>query len=122
MPATGALLASSYRLADPTQRLDDGWIVRAISPDARKLEFDKMVEDETAPQVWRTLFRCMGAELSGLHRSGAEEAVRAAILADLAARVSGGEWLGMAVAREAAVVEAEKTEFSLAILPDAPVV
>ena len=120
--ATGALLASSYRLPDPTQKLDAGWIVRAIAPESGKLQFDDLVAGGTEPQDWWELLRCMGAELSGLHRSGAEESVRKAILAELAARGAGGAWLGIAVAREAAVVEAEKAEFSLAIPPDAPVV
>jgi hypothetical protein len=59
--------ALGFRARDPQLRLADHWIVRRLSPEARKIEIDK-IEDVTNRHV---LLEAMGQELANIHRGAA---------------------------------------------------
>lgn len=115
--SAAALLASTHRVKDGTQRLDRGWIVRGLSREADKLKFKKLAKAKATPEELECLLQCMGAELAGLHRSGGDGSVRTAILADLAKRGAPGGWYRNLAADEVAQVQQDRAEFTLTIPP-----
>ena len=115
--STAALLASTHRVPDPTQQLDRGWIVRGLSRDAGKMKFKKLAEKKASPEELECLLQSMGRELAGLHRSGGDDNLRAAILTDLETRATDGAWLRKLVAEQSALVKQDRAEFTLTIPP-----
>ncbi len=79
------LLARAVRRRDPRVRVYKRWVVRALGPDSRRIEFSELgpVHDE------RRLLRAMGWETANVHL-GTHEAI-AAVLEDLKQRDKG--WL-----------------------------
>ena len=64
--------ALGFRARDPQLRLADRWIVRRLSPEARKIEIDE-IEDVTHRHV---LLEAMGRELANMHRGAAGRAAQ----------------------------------------------
>ena len=64
--------ALGSRARDPHLRLADRWIVRRLSPEARKIEIDK-IADVTNRQV---LLEAMGEELANMHQGMAGRATQ----------------------------------------------
>jgi hypothetical protein len=62
--------ALSIRARDPQLRLVDGWIVRRLSPETRRIEIDT-IEDVSDPEA---LLQAMGRELANVHRGTAGSA------------------------------------------------
>ncbi|MBY0297200.1 MAG: DUF2252 domain-containing protein [Methylobacterium sp.] len=58
-----ALLAAACRAPDPAFRLAEGWVVRRLSPEARKVEIDEI--ENLAGQ--RQILHAMGRELANVH-------------------------------------------------------
>jgi hypothetical protein len=113
--ATRELLECNYRIADPMQQLDAGWIVRGISPLARKLDFADLQKDGTSEKDWLALCNCMGSELAGVHRSGGDASLPAAVLDDLGKRGPEGVWLMTLVQQEEEALKEDKQNFKLGL-------
>lgn len=64
--------ALGFRARDPHLRLADRWVVRRLSPEARKIEIDK-IEDMADQQ---SLLKAMGRELANIHRGTAGSAAQ----------------------------------------------
>lgn len=62
--------ALGFRARDPHLRLVDGWVIRRLSPEARKIEIAEI--EDVANQ--RALLRAMGRELANTHRGTAGSA------------------------------------------------
>jgi len=100
------LLRQAIRAVDPLLAFHDGWVVRRVAPDARKIEITDI--ERTADQ--RRLLRAMGREVANLHlgTDGAAAAIRQA-LAELGA-ASG--WLHAAADTAARAVTADHHAFA----------
>ncbi len=66
--------ALGFRARDPHLRLADGWVVRRLSPEVRKIEIDK-IKQVTDRQA---LLEAMGHELANMHRGTAGTAAQLA--------------------------------------------
>jgi len=100
------LLNRAVRAADPLFSFKDGWAVRRLAPDARKIEITDI--ERTADQ--RRLLRAMGREVANLHlgTDGAAAAIRVA-LTEFGA---GSGWLHAAAATAAHAVIADHHAFA----------
>ena len=95
--------ALGFRARDPHLHLADRWIVRRLSPEARKIEIDK-IEDVANRQV---LLQAMGEELANMHRGTAGSA---APLRKALARLP-NNWLQRAAAAAAERVSEDYAAF-----------
>jgi hypothetical protein len=95
-----------YRANDPWCRIDDGIVVRRLSPNNRKIEADDDAADLLSPQMQQT----MGLELANVHLGTAD--MRDAIERDLKRRKDG--WLLASVEKMAAEVQREQKEWAAA--------
>lgn len=94
-PRLEELVQSPRRCPDPTQQLQDGWIVRRLAPDAIKIELDDLVGDRATQEEEEALLESMGAELGRLHAGPAQ---RNLIARDLSRRLDEDkEWYDSAV-------------------------
>jgi hypothetical protein len=59
--------ALGFRARDPQLRLVDGWVIRRLSPEARKIEIAEI--ENVADQ--QALLQAMGRELANIHRGSA---------------------------------------------------
>jgi hypothetical protein len=64
--------ALGFRARDPHLRLVDGWVIRRLSPEARKIEIAEI--ENVADQ--QTLLKAMGRELANIHRGTAGSAAQ----------------------------------------------
>ena len=75
-----AVAAGPHRCPDPFLRVEQGYVIRRIAPDSRKIEFG----DKGLERFGGDLLALMGAELAAIHAARPQAA--AAILRDLASR------------------------------------
>lgn len=85
----GCMLAGRYRSPDPSVRFESSQVLRRLAPNDRKIDFA-----EIGAGLRAKVIVAMGRDLAAIH--GEDEAVRAAIVADLARR--GDQWLARAAA------------------------
>jgi hypothetical protein len=64
--------ALGFRARDPHLRLVDGWVIRRLSPEARKIEIAEI--EDVADQ--HALLQAMGRELANIHRGTAGSAAQ----------------------------------------------
>lgn len=109
-PRLAELLDSPNRCPDPTQKVQDGWIVRRLAPDAIKIELGELTGSRATQAEEEKLFRSMGAELAHLHAgSGQGEA----IAKDLNRRFAQSQsWFNSATKAWAETIEKDQQEFS----------
>jgi len=100
-----------HRAPDPSLEVVDGWLVRRIAPDSRKLD----LKDVAGRGLGVTLLRAMGAELGALHAAH-RRAPR--ILDDLAGRDP--DWLHRAARVAAQAVERDYADWLQAGTPSTP--
>ena len=113
------LAAEARRVPDPGFLLTEGWVVRRVSPEMRKIGLADLLEEARAAEAQRALLRAMGGEVANLHTGTADNP--SAIVARLADREGpdgGAAWL--LAAAEAA--EARLLEDHAAFLQDPGVV
>ncbi|MBK8115007.1 MAG: DUF2252 family protein [Candidatus Accumulibacter sp.] len=72
------LLKSSRRVPDPSQDVNNGWIVRRRGSDAQKLELDKFERNRDAKKE-ALLFTNMAIELANLHRTNSKKKIEAVV-------------------------------------------
>jgi uncharacterized protein (DUF2252 family) len=87
-PRVDELLNSPNRCPDPTQQVQDGWIVRRLAPDALKIELGDLTGNRATQAEEEKLFTSMGAELAHLHAGSGRDK---AITEDLNQRLSQNE-------------------------------
>ena len=93
------LAGGRYRARDPWYRVEEGMILRRLSPNNRKVEAEK----EGVSLLTHDMLHAMGLELANVHLGTGDR--RDAILRDLASRKAG--WLLADAKRAAAAVAAE---------------
>ena len=93
------LAGGRYRARDPWYRVEEGMILRRLSPNNRKVEAEK----EGVSLLTHDMLHAMGLELANVHLGAGDR--RDAILRDLASRKAG--WLLADAKRAAAAVAAE---------------
>ena len=91
-----AVLRRAWRAHDPTLQLDRRWVIRRLSPEARKLELDEI---RNFGRITRFV-RAMGAELANVHLGTATSV--AALRQYL--RAMPRHWLGQATEEMAAAI------------------
>jgi hypothetical protein len=91
------LLRRAIRAADPSLSVRQGWVIRRLAPDCRKIEFADLPEHTNL----RPLLDAMGRELGNVHLGTAR--LRSAILRDLDRRDA--HWLQQASERMAELTE-----------------
>lgn len=101
------LAAEARRAPDPAFLITERWVVRRLSPEARKIELADMAGEADRAAAERVLLRAMGAEVANLHAGTARDP--AAIEAWLAGRREG--WLAKAAAAARQRVEADYAAF-----------
>jgi uncharacterized protein (DUF2252 family) len=94
-PACATILSRAIRDPDPYFAVQDGWIVRRLSPDCSRVEIQQLAEER---DEWK-LLRAMGAETANLHL-GSD---RKRIMADLRRRPD--RWLERSARKMAGLVE-----------------
>jgi hypothetical protein len=94
------ILARAFRSPDPYVGVEDGWIVRSLSPDNSRIEMSDLPQDRDE----HLLLRAMGAETANLHL-GTPGAAQL-ILKDLRKRGKG--WLRKAVKKMTALVREDQ--------------
>ena len=72
------LLKSSRRVPDPSQDVNNGWIVRRRGSDAQKLELEKFERNRDAKKE-ALLFTNMAIELANLHRTNSKKKIEAVV-------------------------------------------
>jgi len=102
----GRIVAGPHRCPDPFFRLEDGWVVRRLSPDCNRIELQAL---RTVRDVAK-LLRAMGAETANIHLG--TPGVGDAIQADLAGRPQG--WLRDTARRMLKAVTADWKEWRAA--------
>jgi hypothetical protein len=108
-PQLAELIHSPRRCPDPTQQIQNGWIVRRLAPDAIKIELGDLVGDRATQEEEEKLFESMGAELARLHAAPAR---RNAITKDLSQRANNNkDWFDTAVRAWAKTLEEEQKRF-----------
>jgi hypothetical protein len=109
-PRLEELLNSPNRCPDPTQKVQDGWIVRRLAPDAIKIELGDLTGSPEAQAEEEKLFTSMGAELAHLHAGSGQDA---AITKDLNQRLGQNKgWFDSMTRAWAETVEKDQQEFS----------
>jgi hypothetical protein len=94
----GHMATGTFRSPDPVQLYGDGYVLRRLAPNSRKVEFNEM------PDKGRErLVRAMASDLASVH--GEAESDRSAIMADFGGRHA--DWLVEAAGRVAAWTEKE---------------
>jgi len=106
--AATRLLASAIRAPDPLFSIRDGWVVRRLGPDVRKIE----VKDIEAASDQRRLLRAMGRELANLHLGTPGAA--ALLRSGLAALGRNSAWLHEAASTACRAVAADRHAFAAA--------
>jgi len=106
--AATRLLASAIRAPDPLFSIQDGWVVRRLGPDARKIE----VKDLEAASDQRRLLRAMGREVANLHLGTPGAA--ALLRSGLAALGADSAWLHEAATTACRAVAADRQAFAAA--------
>jgi hypothetical protein len=113
-PRLAELLNAPQRCPDPTQKVQDGWIVRRVAPDAIKIDLHKLTGNHATQAEEEKLFKSMGAELALLHAGSGQER---AITEDLHQRLSqDSDWFEAATKAWAETIKQEQKEFSPVVL------
>jgi uncharacterized protein (DUF2252 family) len=89
----GEIVERAMRAGDPWLKVQDGWVMRRLAPDSRKIEIEELRRSSDLNQF----LDAMGFELGNIHLATPRQ--RSAILQDLKARKP--RWLQAATARMA---------------------
>lgn len=112
---SGEIAAGRFRAPDPWYHVDNGIVVRRLSPNNRKIEADKRGAFLLDPPVHSV----MGQELAAVHLGTGDAAASAkAILAHIAKQPAG--WLAAAADKAAAATRADRKVFKKGGAPAAP--
>ena len=104
------LLKSSRRVPDPSQDVNNGWIVRRRGSDAQKLELDKFERNRDAKKE-ALLFTNMAIELANLHRTNSKKKIEA-VVTDLKQRnKKDPDWFLKLVAKWVKKIENDHKKF-----------
>jgi len=101
---TGIIATGRARSPDPRYQVDEGLLVRRLSPNSRKIEVDGDAQMLLSPDM----LDLMGFEIANCHANDAS--LIPGILADLDAR--GADWLRVAAKAAAVAVSTEQAEFA----------